>query len=126
MVEKVVMLIFSSNGIFQCIEQGYIDTPVCIVDVLSKRAKMFLPPATELLVLKKTVFANLSKLEDVLKKTKALLEKYKLVMQQRLQKRGSVDLSNKDQSDTESKQSKHSHATSNQSKFKVDFMEVTD
>jgi hypothetical protein len=50
--------------------------PVNIVDVLSKRSKNFLPKA-ELLVLKKTVFTNLMKLEDVNKKAKGILEKYK-------------------------------------------------
>jgi len=95
--------------------------------VLSKRAKEFLPTA-ELLVLKKTVFSNLIKLEDVLKKTKALLEKYKQLMAQKITKRPSIDLTSnpqKENSDTESKQSKHSFAT-NASKFKLDYVEVTD
>ena len=89
----MIKLIFSSGGIFKCIEEGYCNAPVNIVDVLSHRAKEFLP-TSELVVLKKMVFSNLAKLEDVNKKAKLILEKHKTLIQQR--NKTSVDLSNSD------------------------------
>lgn len=75
-VEKIVRLIFSNNGIFGCIEQGYFQAPLSLADILSMRAKHFCMN-TDLVTLKSTVFANLVKLEDVNKKAKSILEKHR-------------------------------------------------
>jgi len=69
-------MIFSQNGIFSCIEKAYIKPPVTIQDILAKRAKQFLPMSEEL-VLKTQVFHNLIKAEEVTKKAKQIIDKYK-------------------------------------------------
>jgi hypothetical protein len=75
-IQKVIQNIFSQNGIFSCIENAYVKPPVTIQDIMAKRAKQFLPMAEEL-VLKTQVFQNLIKAEDVTKKAKQIIEKYK-------------------------------------------------
>ena len=63
-VEEVLKRIFSQKGIFQCIEEGCLEAPITITDVISKRAKEFLP-SVELIMLKGKVFNGLAKLEDI-------------------------------------------------------------
>jgi hypothetical protein len=50
---------------------------VSISDITSKRAKLFLPNA-EVLVLKKTVFNGMFKLDEINKKARQILDKYKV------------------------------------------------
>jgi hypothetical protein len=64
------------------VDHGYAESPLTITDMISKQAKLFLPTA-EIINLKKTVFSNLQKLEDVNKKAKNILEKYKAQLQKR-------------------------------------------
>ena len=68
-VDKVIKLIFSNEGIFKCIDEGCEEAPVTIIDVVSNRAKLFLPTA-EVHNLKKKVFNGLIKLEDINKKAR--------------------------------------------------------
>lgn len=35
-IENVIKMIFSANGIFQCIEQAYKEAPLTIVDILAQ------------------------------------------------------------------------------------------
>jgi len=85
---------------------------------MASRSKEFLPTAEEL-VLKKTVFSHLGKLEDVNKKARTILDKYKVQIQAKAA-RTSVDMTNLSDSG-----SKNSHYTS-QSKLETKFTEVTD
>lgn len=85
------------------------------MDVLSQQAKSFLPKI-ELFVFKKKVFTNLCKLEDVIKKTKTILDKYKTQLSQRI--KNSVDMS-----DCESKHSSH---TKDSKDKKLKFAEIID
>jgi hypothetical protein len=54
-IQKVIKMIFSQNGIFSCIENAYVKAPVTIQDILAARAKQFLPNSEEL-ILKAQVF----------------------------------------------------------------------
>lgn len=76
-------------------------SPLTIQNVFANKAKVFLPQM-ELFEIKQSVFSNLakSKLEDVIKTTKQILEKYKMQLNQRMKNSG-------DLSDCESKQSSH-------------------
>ena len=71
-----------------------------------------------MLVLKKTVFTGLCKLEDVIKKAKLILEKHKTQLQ--LRQKNSNDMSHN--SDSESK---HSHGTSG-TKSEAKYTEIND
>lgn len=75
-IQKIIQMIFSSNGIFGCIDNAYVKAPVTIQDILALRAKEFLPNSEEL-VLKTQVFQSLTKSEEVTKKAKSIIEKYR-------------------------------------------------
>jgi hypothetical protein len=75
-IERVIQMIFSQDGIFKCIENAYVKAPVTIQDILAARAKQFLPNSEEL-VLKAQVFPNLTKCEEVTKKAKSIIERHK-------------------------------------------------
>jgi hypothetical protein len=85
--------------------------------VLSNQAKLFLPQL-ELFQIKQNVFPQLlkGKLEDVIKKTKNILEKYKIQLQLRM--KHSLDMS-----DCESK---HSNHTKDSKGEKLKFAEILD
>ena len=115
MVDSVIKLLFSHFGIFQCIEKGYLHAPISILDMFSVQAKTFLPNL-ELFQIKRAMFTNLQKLEDVIKNTKLILEKYKIQLQTRM--KHSTDMS-----DCESK---HSNHTKDSKGEKLKFAEILD
>jgi len=116
LIDAVIRSIFSTQGIFRLIDHGHFHSPVHIVDILSKRAKAFLPTA-ELMVLKKVIFTGMAKLEDVIKKAKLILDKHNVQLQ--LRSKNSNDMSYSDS------ESKYSHSIT-QVKPEAKLSEVTE
>lgn len=77
-IEQVINQIFSPSGVFLCVEQAYIDAPVQINDLLAVRAKEFLPKA-EVKVLSTKVFGGIQKVDDVNKRAKHIVDKYRAI-----------------------------------------------